>query len=55
MKMTGQEECQTALNHFLDKSEFRVLVISQTAAGQLLPSNAFPETIKYKTIYFVKR
>ena len=55
IKMTSQEENQLVLNHFLDKADFRVLVISQSAAGVLQPSNSFPDTIKHKTIYFVKR
>ena len=55
LKMTSVDENNTVINHFLDKPEFRVLVICQSSAGVLLPSNAFPDTIKSKTIYFVKR
>lgn len=53
--MTGQEEYLTMINHFLEKAEFRVLIIYQSAAGLLVPANSFPDAIKFKTIYFVKR
>lgn len=53
--MIALEENQIIINHFLEKAEFRVLVIYQSSAGTLIPANAFPDTIKYKTVYFVKR
>lgn len=55
VKMTSCDENNTVINHFLDKPEFRVLVISQSSAGVLQPVNSFPATIKGKTVYFVKR
>lgn len=53
--MTSQEENMIIINHFLDKPDFRVLVIIQSSGGALTPANTFPDSIKNKTIYFVKR
>ena len=53
--MASQEENVLIMNHFLEKVEFRVLVIFQTSAGVLTPANRFPDFIKHKTVYFVKR
>ena len=53
--MTNFEENQTIINHFLEKPEFRILVIYQSAAGMLIPANSFPDNVKFKIVYFVKR
>lgn len=53
--MITVEENQMIINHFLEKPEFRVLIIYQSLAGVLIPANSFPDNIKYKTVYFVKR
>lgn len=54
-KMASQEENVLVMNHFLDKAEFRVLIIFQSSAGLLTPANNFPDFIKHKMVYFVKR
>lgn len=53
--MASQEDYQLIINHFLDKSEFRVLTICLLSGSTLIPANHFPDNLKNKAIYFVKR
>ena len=54
-KMLSQDEFAMMLNDFLEKGDCRVLLISLTSAGQLLPTNKFPSALKNKAVYFVKK
>lgn len=53
--MMGQEDYMMTVNHFMNKSEVRILLICLNPAGALVPANTFPDAFKNKTIYFVKR
>ena len=54
-KMISQEEYMMTINNFLNRPEVRILLISITSSGLLVPTNTFPESFKTKTIYFIKR
>jgi len=53
--MMGQEDYMMTVNHFMNKSEVRILLICLNPSGALIPANTFPDAFKNKTIYFVKR
>lgn len=54
-KMYGIEENKILIHEFFDKAESQILVIQYTAAGSLQPANTFPNVLKNKSCYFIKK
>uniref|UniRef100_W5L8L0 Dynein axonemal heavy chain 17 n=1 Tax=Astyanax mexicanus TaxID=7994 RepID=W5L8L0_ASTMX len=54
-KCLAVEEQKQVIQDFLDKSDHTTLVISLTAAGQLIPAVDFAVSQKNKAVYFIKR
>ncbi|XP_076855598.1 dynein axonemal heavy chain 17-like [Brachyhypopomus gauderio] len=54
-KFLAAEESRTIIRNFFEKPDFCSLVISQNAASQLVASLGFPQTLKNKAVYFVKK
>lgn len=54
-KMYGVEENKILLHEFFDKADSQILVVQYTAAGSLQPSIGFPNVLKNKSCYFVKK
>ncbi|KAM9412460.1 dynein axonemal heavy chain 17-like [Salvelinus alpinus] len=54
-KFIAGEETRTLIGNFIEKSDVNSLVISLNAASQLVCSLEFPQTIKNKAVYFIKK
>ncbi len=54
-KMYGTEENKILIHEFFEKAESQILVIQYTAAGSLQPAMAFPNVLKNKSCYFIKK
>uniref|UniRef100_A0A674EYS7 Dynein axonemal heavy chain 17 n=1 Tax=Salmo trutta TaxID=8032 RepID=A0A674EYS7_SALTR len=54
-KFIAGEETRTLIGNFIEKSDINSLVISLNAASQLVCSLEFPQTIKNKAVYFIKK
>jgi dynein heavy chain len=54
-RMYGTEENKIMVHDFFDKPENQVLVIQYTGAGSLQPTAAFPNVVKNKSCYFIKK
>ncbi|CAF1439706.1 unnamed protein product, partial [Didymodactylos carnosus] len=54
-KMYGIEENKVMIHDYFDKNESQILVIQFTAAGSLQPSTTFPNILKNKSCYFIKK
>src|ERR1700733_2278379 len=54
-KMYGIEENKIMVHEFFDKADIQILVIQFTAAGSLQPAVTFPNVLKNKSCYFIKK
>jgi dynein heavy chain len=54
-KMYGTEENKILIHEFFEKAESQILIIQYTAAGSLQPAMAFPNVLKNKSCYFIKK
>ncbi|KAL6475225.1 hypothetical protein MHYP_G00162650 [Metynnis hypsauchen] len=54
-KCLAVEEHKQVIQDFLDKPDHTTLVVSLSAAGQLIPASGFAGTSKNKAVYFIKR
>lgn len=54
-KFIAGEETRALIGSFIEKSDINSLVISLNAASQLVCSLEFPQTIKNKAVYFIKK
>ncbi|CAF2140297.1 unnamed protein product [Rotaria magnacalcarata] len=54
-KMYGLEENKIILHEFFDKADSPILVVQYTAAGSLQPTVVFPNVLKNKSCYFIKK
>ena len=54
-KMYALDECKQMIHDFFDKADLQILIIQFTAAGALQPSIAFPNVVKNKSCYFIKK
>jgi dynein heavy chain len=54
-KMYGIEDNKILIHEFFDKAELQILVIQYTASGSLQPSTTFPNILKNKSCYFIKK
>ena len=54
-KMYGAEEHKILIHDFFDKPDTQILVIQYTTSGSLQPSAAFPNVVKNKSCYFIKK
>jgi dynein heavy chain len=54
-KMYGIEENKILVHDFFDKPESQILVMQYTASGTLQPSITFPNVLKNKSCYFIKK
>jgi dynein heavy chain len=53
--MYGVEENKIIVHDFFDKAECQILIIQYTAAGSLQPTLTFPNVLKNKSCYFIKK
>ena len=53
--MYGIEDNKILIHEFFDKAELQILVIQYTAAGSLQPATTFPNVLKNKSCYFIKK
>lgn len=54
-KMYGLDENKQIVHDFFDKAENQILVLQYTAAGALQPTTTFPNVVKNKSCYFIKK
>lgn len=54
-KMYGIEENKILVHEFFEKNESQILIIQYTAAGSLQPGLTFPNVLKNKACYFIKK
>ncbi|CAF5067522.1 unnamed protein product, partial [Rotaria sp. Silwood1] len=54
-KMYGVEENKILVHEFFDKADSPMLVIQYTASGSLQPTVSFPNILKNKSCYFIKK
>ena len=54
-KMYALDENKQMIHDFFDKADLQLLIIQYTAAGALQPSTAFPNVVKNKSCYFIKK
>ncbi|XP_073435796.1 dynein axonemal heavy chain 9 isoform X2 [Dendrobates tinctorius] len=54
-KCLSSEENKTIFNEFLEKVDRMVLVVTLNSAGLLVPLSEFPNFMKNKAVYFLKR
>uniref|UniRef100_A0AAR2IP24 Dynein heavy chain 9, axonemal n=1 Tax=Pygocentrus nattereri TaxID=42514 RepID=A0AAR2IP24_PYGNA len=54
-KCLAVEEHKQVIQDFLDKPDHTTLVVSLSAAGQLIPASGFAGASKNKAVYFIKR
>jgi dynein heavy chain len=54
-KMYGVDENKQLVHDFFDKADIQILVIQYTAAGALQPAVSFPNVLKNKSCYFIKK
>lgn len=54
-KMYGVDENKQIIHDFFDKAENQILVLQYTTSGSLLPTTTFPNVLKNKSCYFIKK
>lgn len=54
-KMYGQEESKVMIHEFFEKADYQILVLQYTTSGSLQPSVSFPNLLKNKSCYFIKK
>ncbi|CAF3393401.1 unnamed protein product [Rotaria sp. Silwood1] len=54
-KMYGVEENKILVHEFFDKADSPMLIIQYTASGSLQPTVSFPNILKNKSCYFIKK
>ena len=53
--MMSQEDNLVMINEYMERGDRRILVISLSSNGQLVPMITFPTSSKAKAVYFIKR
>ncbi|XP_008068583.1 dynein heavy chain 17, axonemal [Carlito syrichta] len=54
-KMIGAEDNMALFNEFFEKPDVLVLVMTLNTAGMIIPCLGFPESLKLKGVYFIKK
>ncbi|XP_039332256.2 dynein axonemal heavy chain 17 [Saimiri boliviensis] len=54
-KLIGAEENMALFTEFFEKPDVLVLVLTLNVAGMVIPCLGFPESLKSKGVYFIKR
>lgn len=54
-KMYGLDENKQIIHDLFDKAECQILVIQYTTSGSLQPTTTFPNVLKNKSCYFIKK
>ena len=54
-KMYALDENKQLVHDFFDKADSQILVVQYTASGSLQPSVTFPNVLKNKSCYFIKK